>query len=79
MIRLTLLFVAVVSVEPIWKMKTDPGSSWPSRVSVPVSWAEEALVYTPATKVGPPRSAAMAPSDARPAASLYAIVRSDCA
>ena len=31
--------LAVVSVVPIWKMKTALESSWASRVSLPVSWA----------------------------------------
>ena len=44
LIRLVRLLVAVVSVEPIWKMKTELGSSWPSSVRVPVSCADEAEV-----------------------------------
>ncbi len=36
LIRATLLFEAVVRVEPIWKMKTAFGSPWASRVTVPV-------------------------------------------
>jgi hypothetical protein len=36
LMSVTLLPVAVVSVEPIWKMKTAPGSPWPSRVRFPV-------------------------------------------
>ena len=39
-----LLLVAVVSVEPIWKMKTELGSFSPSNVSVPVSCADVAEV-----------------------------------
>ena len=34
--------VAVVRMEPIWKTKTPLALFLPSRVSVPVSWAEEA-------------------------------------
>jgi hypothetical protein len=36
----TTAALAVVSVVPIWKMKTAVGSPLASRVSVPVSWAE---------------------------------------
>ena len=37
LMRLTLLFGAVVSVDPILKMNTELGSPWASRVNVPVS------------------------------------------
>ena len=42
LIRLTLLFEAVVSVEPIWNTNTALGSPWASSVTVPVSCAEDA-------------------------------------
>lgn len=38
--RLTLLPLAVVIVEPILKMKTASELPWPLSVSVPVNWAE---------------------------------------
>jgi hypothetical protein len=41
LMRTTLELLAVVSVLPIWKMKTALELPWPLRVSVPVSWAEE--------------------------------------
>ena len=41
MMRTTLELLAVVSVLPIWKMKTAFELPWPLRVSVPVSCAEE--------------------------------------
>jgi hypothetical protein len=37
----TLLFDAVVRVDPIWKTKTASGLPWSSSVRVPVSCAEE--------------------------------------
>jgi hypothetical protein len=41
LISLTRLLEAVVSVDPIWKMKTESGSPWPLRVKVPVIPADE--------------------------------------
>src|ERR1700733_4708475 len=38
---LTDASAAVVSVLPIWKMKTAPGSPWASRTSAPVNWADD--------------------------------------
>ena len=40
LMRLTLLSVAVVSVDAIWKMKTARGSPWASSVRAPVSPSE---------------------------------------
>ena len=37
LIRLMLLAAAVLSAAPTWKMNTELGSPWPSRVRVPVS------------------------------------------
>ena len=51
LMKLTWLADAVVSVEPIWKMKTPSDRPCPSRVSVPVSAAEESYLYTPADSV----------------------------
>ena len=42
LMRLTLLPDAVVSVEPIWKMKTALGSPWALSVRVPVRPSEDA-------------------------------------
>jgi hypothetical protein len=39
--KTTLEPLAVVSVLPIWKTQTEPGLPWASRVSVPVSWADD--------------------------------------
>ncbi len=36
LISLTVLFDAVIKVDPAWKMNTDAGLFWPSRVTVPV-------------------------------------------
>ena len=41
-VKSTLLPDAVMSVEPIWKMKTALGLPWALRVSVPVIPSEEA-------------------------------------
>jgi hypothetical protein len=41
LITMTYAPLAAVSVLPIWKMKTAPGSPWASRTSVPVSWADD--------------------------------------
>jgi len=40
LIRLTVLLLPVVRVEPIWKTKIELGSSLPVKVSVPLSRAE---------------------------------------
>jgi hypothetical protein len=45
LIRLTVLFVAVVSVELAWKMNTALALFWPSNVSVPVRLSEEAEAW----------------------------------
>lgn len=42
LMRTTWAAVVVVMVEPIWKTKTLLALFWPSRVRIPVSWAEEA-------------------------------------
>jgi hypothetical protein len=79
LMRLTVLLDAVINVDPAWKMKTALGSPCASRVTVPVSPMGPAVLYTPATSVWPPRSGGAAVAGPRPAASLYAVVRSVCA
>lgn len=65
---------AVVSVEPIWNTNKESASFWPSRVSVPVRPTAEGDVYTPDTRVCPPRSApAICEVDASELAVLYAV------
>lgn len=77
LVNATIALDAVMRVLADWKMKTALGSPWASRVTVPVE--DRAVpVYTPATNVLPPSSLTAAPG-ALPAASLYAIPRSDCA
>src|ERR1035438_5050263 len=72
-----LLLVAVISVLPIWKMKTAFESPLPLRVTVPVMPSEDELQYTPGRSVVPPMSpGSTGPGHARPAASLYAAVKS---
>jgi hypothetical protein len=58
--RSTRLSLAVVNVEPAWKMKTEFGSPLPFSVSVPVSPTDDAELYTPGSSFFPPRSAAIA-------------------
>lgn len=77
--RFTVLLGAVISVEPAWKMKTAAGSDWASNVTVPVSPSAESALYTPGASVCPPRSEDTNVGGVRPAASLYAVVRSACA
>jgi hypothetical protein len=74
LISATVLFDPVISVESAWKIHTELGSLFPSRVSVPVR-PSVPLLYTPSSKVCPPSSTPTA-VDGRPAALLYAIVRS---
>jgi hypothetical protein len=66
----TVLFDAVVSAVPTWKMNTAFGSPWASRVNVPVIPRLVLAVYTPPTKVRPPASGGRAAVVDRPAASL---------
>ncbi len=73
---MTVLFDAVIRVDPAWKMNTESGLFFASRVTVPVRPSPLAVVYTPATKVFPPRSVPAEAVDGRPAASLNAVVRS---
>ncbi len=77
--RLTVLSDAVIRVDPAWKMNTELASPFPSKVTVPVRPSAPAVLYTPATKVFPPRLVPAGPVGDRPAASLYAVVRSACA
>lgn len=79
LMRATVLFDAVINVDPAWKIHTALGSPCASRVTVPVRPIGPAVLYTPATRVSPPRSAGTPMAGVRPAASLYAVVRSFCA
>jgi hypothetical protein len=51
LISATVLFDAVIRVDPTWKMNTALGSPCPSRVTVPVRLSAEAARYTPETSV----------------------------
>jgi hypothetical protein len=70
-----------MSVLPAWKMNTALGSPWASRVRVPVMANDVGVLYTPGVSVVPPSwvGPANVVVGARPAASLYAIVKSDLA
>jgi hypothetical protein len=76
LISLTVLLVAVMRVDPASKTKTEPRLFCPSRVTVPVRPNEEDALYTPGASVWPPRSAVTTVAGVRPAASLYAVLRS---
>ena len=71
----TLLAEAVIRVLFDWKINTALESPLASRVRVPVM-PRVAPVYRPGTRVRPPSSVATAVPPVRPAASLYAAVRS---
>jgi hypothetical protein len=80
LVRMTLLAESVMSVEGDWKMKTAFGSPPASRVSDPPTSSEEDALYTPGARVAPaPMKAGTLAVGLRPAASLYAVVRSDSA
>jgi hypothetical protein len=80
LMTLTVLSVPVINVDPAWKIQTALGSPWASRVTVPFTarLMAVAALYTPATRVRPVRSPTVA-FGGLPAASLYAITRSDFA
>ena len=79
-IRTTWLAEPVVSVEPIWKMKTAAGLPCASRYNVPLSSSADDSLYTPGFKVCPaPTKPLKLPVGLCPAAKLYAVVESDWA
>ena len=80
LVRTTLLAWEVMSVEGAWKMKTAFGSPPASKVSDPPTCSELVALYTPGARVWPaPMKAGTLAVGLRPAASLYAVVRSDWA
>jgi hypothetical protein len=80
LVRTTLLAEPVMSVDGAWKMKTAFGSPCASRVSDPPTCSELVALYTPGARVWPaPMKAETLAVGLRPAASLYAMVRSDWA
>src|SRR5580658_3161761 len=77
---MTRLAESVTSVDGAWKTKTALGSPPASRVSDPPTSSEEDALYTPGASVWPaPMKAGTLAVGLRPAASLYAVVRSDWA
>jgi hypothetical protein len=79
-VRMMLLAESVMSVEGAWKIKTAFGSPPASRVSDPPTSSEEDALYTPGESVWPaPMKPGTLAVGLRPAASLYAVVRSDWA
>jgi hypothetical protein len=80
LVRMMELAESVVSVEGAWKIQTAFGSPCPSRVSDPPTSSEEEALYTPGASVSPaPMKAGTFAVGLRPAASLYAVVKSDWA
>ena len=65
-----------MSVLPAWKMNTALASPPPFSVSVPVRPTEEAELYTPGTKLSPPRSEVIGEVGPWPAALLKAVTKS---
>jgi hypothetical protein len=56
-ISTTVLVEAVIRLEPAWKTNTELGSPLPLRVRVPVRCSVELALYTPGTRLFPPRLA----------------------
>ncbi len=80
LITVTNELLAVVSVLPILKMKTELALPRALSVSVPVNWADEVKQYTPGVSVMPPRSwPVRLDVHAWPTRLLYAVVTSFCA
>src|SRR5438093_4553128 len=80
-LKITWLPTVVVRVDAIWKMNTAFASPWASSVRSPEEISsEEVDVYRPGVRVCPPRFPAtrIAPT-VRPAALIYAVVKSSCA
>src|SRR5438093_744455 len=80
-LRITWRAEVVVRVDAIWKMNTALATPLASSVRYPEEISsEEVDLYRPGVRVCPPRLPAtvIAPT-VRPAASLYAVVRSSCA
>nr|WP_254550049.1 hypothetical protein [Catellatospora tritici] len=75
LISATVLFGAVISVASVWKMNTESGRPCPFRTRVPVR-PNVGLVYTPSGRICPPSSTPVVVAGVRPAASLYAVVKS---
>src|ERR1051326_9110737 len=80
-LKITCRPTVVVRVDAIWKMNTAFASPWASSVRSPEEISSDDVdVYRPGVRVWPPRSPATAIAPlVRPAASLYAVVRSNCA
>ena len=77
--RTMWLAAAVFNAAPTWKMNTAPGSPCASSVMVPVSENATLVRWTPPKNVCPFWSPAKLSFSSRPAALLYAAVRSVCA
>src|SRR6185503_469062 len=79
-LKITCRPTVVVRVDPIWKMNTAFASPWASSVRSPEEISSDVVdLYRPGVRVWPPRFPAtrIAPT-VRPAASLYAVVKSSC-
>jgi hypothetical protein len=78
--RTTLLPVPVVRELATWKIKTLFAFPWPSSVRTPAMPSEDVDLYRPGGRVCPLRSpATVTGATLRPAASIYAVLKSACA
>jgi hypothetical protein len=80
LVRKTWLAESVTRVEPTWKMKTAFESPCAFRISAPPTSSDDVALYTPGAIDWPaPMKPGNAVAGVRPAASLYAVVKSDSA
>jgi hypothetical protein len=80
LVRKTWLAESVMRVEPTWKMKTAFASPCAFKISAPPTFSEDVALYTPGASDCPaPMKLPILAAGVRPAASLYAVVKSDWA
>src|SRR5579859_1784494 len=80
LVRIIWVAELVMSAEPIWKTKIAFGLFWALRVKLPPTVSKLVALYTPGRSVWPPPiKPGMAVTGVSPAATLYALVRSDWA
>jgi hypothetical protein len=72
----TIEFVAVFSVDPIWKYQASLIDPVPASVNIPVTCADELYLYVPGTRLMPPRSPLRTVAPPNPATVLYAVFAS---
>ena len=72
----TIEFVAVFSVDPIWKYQASLIEPVPASVNIPVTCADELYLYVPGTRIMPPRSPLRTVAPLNAATVLYAVLAS---